>query len=106
MSGNNKNSELLRLKIEKWAQDRNIDQFENRFQQLVKLSEEVGELSGAILKDKTFDAQDAIGDIQVVLIILCKQLKFDYETCLAMAWETIKNRKGKTVNGTFIKEEK
>lgn len=92
-------------KIQNWAAERNIDGFENRFQQLAKLSEEVGELSGAILKQKNEEIIDAIGDIQVVLIILSKQLDVDYNDALETAWNVIKNRNGKTVNGTFIKSE-
>lgn len=91
--------------IEKWAKDRGIDKYENRFQQSLKLTEEVGELAGAILKNKTLEIIDAIGDIQVVLIILCQQLDISYDDALEMAWLTIKNRTGKTVNGTFIKDE-
>jgi hypothetical protein len=30
---------------------------------------------------------------------------FELEECLAAAWEEIKNRKGKTTNGIFVKEE-
>lgn len=46
-----------------------------------------------------------MGDIFVTLIILCDQLNLDLIECLAMAYEKIKNRKGKTINGVFIKEE-
>jgi NTP pyrophosphatase (non-canonical NTP hydrolase) len=95
----------MKNKIEKWASERNIDGFENRFQQLVKLSEEVGELSGAVLKQKQEEIIDAIGDIQVVLIILSKQLDIDYDKALESAWNVIKDRSGKTINGTFIKSE-
>lgn len=95
----------IKEKIENWSVERSIDGYENRFQQLVKLSEEVGELSGAVLKQREEEIIDAIGDIQVVLIILSKQLGVDYEGALESAWEVIKNRKGSTINGTFIKSE-
>ena len=90
--------------IEKWAADRNIDQYENRIQQCLKLTEEVGELSGAILKHKPEEIIDAIGDIQLVLIILCKQLGINYDRCLQIAWHTIKDRTGKTINGSFVRD--
>lgn len=35
---------------------------------------------------------------------LCFKHGFDFEHCLNAAWQVIKNRQGKTVNGTFIKE--
>ena len=46
-----------------------------------------------------------MGDIFVTLIILCEQLNLDPVKCLSKTYEKIKSRKGKTINGTFIKEE-
>lgn len=34
---------------------------------------------------------------------LCGELGYDLTDCANLAWEEIKNRKGKTVDGTFIK---
>ena len=60
----------------------------------------------AILKQKkTEDVIDGIGDILVTVIILSKQLGLDPTECLESAWNEIKDRKGKTIDGTFIKEE-
>ena len=49
--------------------------------------------------------KDAIGDTLVTIIVLAHQLDLDVTECLSIAYEEIKNRKGKMVNGTFIKEE-
>ena len=38
-------------------------------------------------------------------IVLAHQLDLDVTECLSIAYEEIKNRKGKMVNGTFVKEE-
>lgn len=65
----------------------------------------VGELSNAMLKDNKSEQIDALGDINVVLIILAEQLGFDLDTCLQCAYNEIKDRKGQTLNGTFIKDE-
>ena len=46
-----------------------------------------------------------MGDIFVTLIILCEQLNMDPVTCLERAYKKISKRKGKTINGTFVKEE-
>lgn len=51
------------------------------------------------------DELDAIGDIQVTLIIYCLQRGIDYKKCLADAYSVIENRKGKMIDGTFVKEE-
>ena len=87
-----------------WAKERDLISKDNATRQALKLTEEVGELAGAILKNKTLDQIDAIGDIMVVLTILCEQLNLDLESCFLEAYQTIKNRTGKTVNGTFIKD--
>lgn len=95
---------ILTQKIEKWATERGLDETDPA-KQTLKLVEEVGELSEFITKDRNLaTAKDAIGDIQVVLIILCLQLGLDYDECLKMAYEEIRHRKGKLVNGSFVKE--
>ena len=91
-------------KILQWADERNLLKEENKLAQFTKLAEEVGELGRAILKDDSELMVDSIGDIQVVLIILSEQLGIDYEASLIFAYDEIKNRKGKTINGSFIKE--
>lgn len=95
----------VKEKVILWAKERNITNPDNAHKQLLKLVEEVGELTAAVLKDKLEEKQDAIGDIQVVLIILCEQLGIDMDQALSSAYEVIKNRTGKTVNGVFIKSE-
>lgn len=49
--------------------------------------------------------EDEMGDIFVTLIILCEQLNMNPVYCLGRACEKIKDRKGKTINGVFVKEE-
>lgn len=34
---------------------------------------------------------------------ICKKLDYNLEECANIAWNEIKDRKGKTINGTFIK---
>ena len=90
--------------ILKWADERGLLKAENAPKQMLKLMEEVGELAGAMAKNKPGDIIDAIGDIQVVLIILSKQLGIDYKECLIYAYNEIKERKGKLINGVFVKD--
>ena len=87
-----------------WAKERNLIKLGNAPKQLIKLSEEVGELGSAFLKNDYTEIKDAIGDIQIVLIILAEQLGIDYNQCLKYAYDVIKDRKGKTINGTFVKD--
>ena len=95
---------LIERKVIEWANERGLIKEENATKQLLKLTEEVGELASALLKGDPYETIDAIGDIQVVLIILCEQLNINYSQALESAYNEIKERKGKTVNGTFIKE--
>ena len=92
--------------ITQWADEKGILSPDNAPKQSMKIMEELGETMGAILKGKkTDEVIDGIGDILVTVIILSKQLGLEPTECLESAWNEIKDRKGKTVNGTFIKEE-
>ena len=90
--------------IKKWAIDRGI-QSGNPEAQMVKLLEEAGELASGINKNKLDLIIDSIGDVYVVLVILCMQLGLDINDCIRVAYYEIKDRKGKMINGTFVKEE-
>ena len=48
---------------------------------------------------------DGLGDVLVVLIGLSMQLGLDLTECLEVSYNEIKDRKGKLVNGVFVKEE-
>lgn len=90
--------------IKDWAIARNLHTADPT-KQMLKLGEEHGELCQAIVKNRKKAAvKDAIGDIYVVLTILSMQLDIDIEECIEMAYEEIKFRKGKMVNGVFVKE--
>jgi NTP pyrophosphatase (non-canonical NTP hydrolase) len=95
--------EVLKGKIEQWAEQKQLLPG-NLDKQTMKLMEEAGELAGALLKNDRLGIIDSIGDCLVVLIILCKQLEITPENCLLHAWNEIKDRTGKNINGTFIKD--
>lgn len=104
ISGNRTNLKVQR-QVEHWASDRGIDKPENATKQVMKAMEELGELSAGVNKLDREKQIDSLGDLQVVLIILAKQLGIDYVGALESAYNVIKNRTGKTVNGVFIKDE-
>tara|TARA_B100000073_G_scaffold322114_1_gene303185 strand:+ start:134 stop:427 length:294 start_codon:yes stop_codon:yes gene_type:complete len=91
-------------KVKIWANEKDLLKKENSQAQMLKVLEEVGETAGALLKNKNQEIIDGLGDSFVTLIILCYQLGLEPKDCLEAAWNEIKNRKGKTVNGTFIRE--
>jgi NTP pyrophosphatase (non-canonical NTP hydrolase) len=57
----------------------------------------------AILKDDKPEIIDGIGDCVVVLTNLAELIGVPIESCIDAAYDEIKNRKGKMVNGTFKK---
>lgn len=95
--------EELQVLILDWAKEKEILSPENHKSQLMKVYEELGELSGAILKGNRIAEEDAFGDVLVTLIILAGQRSIDLNNELENVYNVIKNRKGKTVDGTFIK---
>ena len=73
--------------------------------QALKLVEEVGETCRAILKEDYDEITDGIGDCVVVLTNLAELHGVRIEHCIAMAYDEIKNRKGKMANGTYVKND-
>jgi NTP pyrophosphatase (non-canonical NTP hydrolase) len=96
----------LILQVGNWAYDKGLVKRENASKQMIKVMEEVGETAGALLKGNETELKDGIGDSFVTLIILAEQLGYTPQECLEAAWEEIKNRKGKTKDGVFVKDEK
>jgi NTP pyrophosphatase (non-canonical NTP hydrolase) len=88
--------------IEEWAEARNLILGATPKGQFHKLIQECAELSDNLCKGK--DPRDDIGDILVVLIIMAKQLNVDIADCLNIAYDDIKDRRGRMVDGIFIKE--
>ena len=66
--------------------------------------EEAGEVGRAILKDNDDDIEDGIGDMVVVLTNLAELCGTTIEICIEKAYKEISDRKGKMINGTFVKD--
>ena len=96
--------EKLIESVQLWAKQRGLGKSDPHAQAL-KIGEELGELFQAFLKEHETDELDAIGDLQVTLIVYCLQRGIDYKKCLADAYKIIENRKGKMIDGTFVKEQ-
>ena len=88
--------------VRKWHHDRNLIEGASDKDQFCKLMQEAGELSDNICKGK--DVSDDIGDMMVVLINIAERNNLTLKDCLMKAWDDIKDRKGKMVDGVFIKE--
>lgn len=94
--------ELVKL-VEEWAREKNLDIAEPE-KQMLKVVEEVGEVAAALARNNKNDLRDGIGDVVVTLVILAIQNDMDLYECLNQAYNEIKDRKGKNVNGVFVKE--
>ena len=108
-------------KVIGWATDRNIFEGSNVVKQLDKTSEEFNELQRATavlsfitndthpdyikLAQARADVEDAYGDILVTLIIASAMQGITLDLALERAYDVIKDRKGRMVNGKFVKEE-
>ncbi|MGI1705579.1 MazG-like family protein [Enterococcus faecalis] len=91
--------ELVKL-VEEWAREKNLDIAEPE-KQMLKVVEEV---AAALARNNKNDLRDGIGDVVVTLVILAIQNDMDLYECLNQAYNEIKDRKGKNVNGVFVKE--
>lgn len=120
--------------IREWAVTKGIAEGGDLKTQALKLIEEAGELAKAVLTNNTPEIVDAIGDCVVVLTNLALlanreymagRLPFDeptnkilwyntnnhnesiaisIESCVASAYNVIKSRTGKMVDGSFVKD--
>ena len=101
--------EELETKVIEWAKDRDIFENSNAIKQISKTQEELYETLSALReleqgKESILEVADGIGDMLVTIILLAKMVDLNPVDCLADAYEEIKNRKGKMVNGLFVKE--
>tara|TARA_R110002050_G_C8793847_1_gene502292 strand:+ start:471 stop:830 length:360 start_codon:yes stop_codon:yes gene_type:complete len=114
----------LEKKVLLWAAAKDLLSSDNKYQQYAKFQEESTEILVAMNKDKIDEQafidsplseapvnqeienelKDAFGDTLVTLIILAAKYALGLEECLELAYNEIKDRTGKTVGGTFIKD--
>jgi len=98
------NTDELVKAVIRWGRDRNINDPKS---QLNKVIEEVGEIAHEVTRDRYGkEFRDAIGDTLVTVILLADIASANPMACLQLAYNEIKDRKGATVSGNFIKEEK
>lgn len=95
----------LQEKVLGWAFTRGIMQHSTPHAQLLKAVSEIGELCDAEIKGDHAKVIDGIGDTIVCLIIYSEMNGVDVTTCLSEAYNEIKDRKGKMVEGgAFVKD--
>lgn len=90
--------------IEQWAVDKGIMAKGTPQSQMLKMTEEVGELAKGIGANNMPEIIDAIGDCVVVLTILAKMKGLTLEECVDHAYGIISKRTGNMVNGLLVKD--
>ena len=115
-----RNFEELKKLIEQWAKDKALLHAENTDKQFMKFIEEIFEFKTELDSEKHWrkvmednncksinieSLMLEMGDIFVTLIVLCNQIGIEPTRCLDMAYEKIKDRTGKTIDGVFVKKE-
>lgn len=88
--------------VKQWHVDRNLIEGSDDKTQVLKLAQELGELSDSVCKGKPIS--DDIGDMLVVMINICERNNLTLDECLQCAYDDIKDRKGRMVDGVFVKE--
>ena len=96
----------MQKEILEWARSRGILDKGNVIVQTLKLQEEVGELSKAVLFKSKEEISDAIGDIVIVLTSLSYFNGSEIEQDVQKALDVVKGRVGKMENGNFVKSQK
>lgn len=94
--------ELIK-KVEEWSINKGLDKADSS-KQMLKVVEETGEVASALVRKDIDALRDGIGDTVVTLIILAQQNDMDLYECLNTAYDEIRDRKGKMIDGTFVKE--
>ena len=90
--------------IRQWAHDRNLIKGATSQAQTVKLFEEGGEVAHAVARGDRDALKDGIGDMVVVLTILAAQNDLTLEECVAAAYDEIKDRTGRMIDGIFVRD--
>ena len=118
--------ELSKLVVE-WGKSKGILDSSTALRQLDKTQEELDETREALEKLNNFNYQrdlmedlgmptsnkkdilaevkDGIGDMLVTIILLSEMVEFDTTYCLEAAYDVIKQRTGKMVDGQFVKDQ-
>jgi NTP pyrophosphatase (non-canonical NTP hydrolase) len=101
----NKDLYTLQKNVIQWATERNILEYGKPFGQLKLLASELIELQDAINTGIEVEEMSELGDCLVVLTIIAEMRGFTLSEAYNVAWEKIKDRKGKlNKDGVFIKE--
>ena len=98
------NYKELEVLVEEWAEEKGILEKGTPLAQAEKTLEEAQEIKDAILASDYNELVDGLGDTLVTLIIQAKINNLNLLDCLESAYNVIAKRKGKMIDGFFIKD--
>ena len=98
------NFKELESSVIEWAKEKGILEKATTKAQVEKTQEELDELKEAIRNGDYVGIIDGIGDCTVTLIIQAEMNGLSFEECLEYAYNQIKNRTGKMIDGQFKKD--
>lgn len=108
----------LEQKVIEWAEEKGISEKSTPIKQIGKTQEELLETYAALhdlaqckskmneikRSEALAETEDGIGDMLVTIIILANMVGLDTVKCLNTAYNVIRDRQGKMVNGLFVKD--
>ena len=96
---------ILESDIIRWAEARKIIPNSTPQSQLLKAFAEMGELADATQKNNREEIIDGVGDVMVCLVNYCALQDIDLVSCMEVAYDQIRHRKGTLMpSGVFVKE--
>ena len=89
--------------IIQWHKDRNLIEGSTDKDQVLKLAQELGELSDNVCKNNhPMLIADDLGDMMVVMLNIMYRNELTIDVCLQKAYNSIKDRKGKKIKAEKI----
>lgn len=93
----------LTVRIYNWFDNKGLH---DPVMQFAKLNEEVGEMAHELTRGRkdSEEMKDSLGDVFVTLVGMAHHLDLDLSECINMAYQEIRYRKGKVIDGSFVKD--
>jgi uncharacterized protein YabN with tetrapyrrole methylase and pyrophosphatase domain len=98
------NFETFAQNVREWAESRALVAPDNYGPQISKLDEEVQEFIDSVYGKIQPEINKEWADVLVVWLIVGMIHNVNFSEAWTATWDKIKDRKGKTVNGQFVKE--
>ena len=90
--------------VKQWVIDKGIAEKATLKSSYDKMQEELDEVFDSFANGDIENEQMELGDVIVTTISYAIVRGFNWQNCLNMAYNKIKDRKGQMINGQFVKE--